>query len=116
METGKGSFRLRDVAVSAERIAVSDNQNRTLVYSLADGQQLGKVFGRGAAMSPNGKLLCVEPKEGTLELYDVPSFEKRQQYSFGGRLSYIHFSPDSNRLFVLTADQNVYVLDTTIKQ
>jgi hypothetical protein len=57
----------------------------------------------------------VETKEGTLELYDVPSFEKRQQ-SFGGRLSYVQFSPDSSRLFVLTADQNVYVLDTTIRQ
>jgi WD40 repeat protein len=113
METGKGSFRIRDVIASGDRVAVSDTQNRTLVYSLASGHQLGKVFGRWAALSTVGNLLCVEGKDGLLELYDLTSFEKRQQYSFGGRLSLVRFSPDGKRLLVLTANQTVYLLDVS---
>jgi beta-barrel assembly-enhancing protease len=111
LETGKGSFRIKIVVASGDRVAVSDNQNRTLVYSLASGQQLGKVFGTWAALSTAGNLLCVESKDGLLELYDMTSFEKRQQYSFGGRLSLVRFSPDGKRLLVLTANQTVYLLD-----
>lgn len=113
METGKGSFRIRDVIASGDRVAVSDNQNRTLVYSLASGQQLGKVFGSWAALSAAGNLLCVASKDGLLELYDLTSFEKRQQYSFGGRLSLVRFSPDGKHLLVLTANQTVYLLDVS---
>ena len=113
METGKGSFRIRDVTASGDRVAVSDNQNRTLVYSLASGQQIGKVFGKWAALSTGGNLLCVESKDGLLELYDLTSFEKRQQYSFEGRLSLVRFSPDGKRLLVLTANQTVYLLDVS---
>ena len=113
METGKGSFQIRDVIASGDRVAVSDNQNRTLVYSLASGQQLGKVFGSWAALSTSGNLLCVESKDGLLDLYDLTSFEKRQQYSFGGRLSLVRFSPDGKRLLVLTANQTVYLLDVS---
>lgn len=113
METGKGSFRIRSVTASGDRVTVSDNQNRTLVYSLASGLQLGKVFGSWAALSTAGNLLCVESKDGLLELYDLTSFEKWQQYSFGGRLSLVRFSPDGKRLLVLTANQTVYLLDVS---
>ena len=111
METGKGSFRISNVVASGDRVAISDNQNRTLVYSLQSGQQLGKVFGRQAAFSNASNLLCVENKDGLLELYDLTSFAKRQQYTFGSRVSLVSFSSDGKRLFVLTANQTVYLLD-----
>jgi WD40 repeat protein len=111
METGKGSFRISDVTASGDRVAVSDNQNRTLVYSLRSGEQLGKVFGRQVAFSNVSNLLCVENKAGILELYDLTSFAKRQHYTFGGRVSLVSFSPDGKRMFVLTANQTVYLLD-----
>lgn len=111
METGKGSFRISDVLASGDRVAISDNQNRTLVYSLQTGQQLGKVFGSLAAFSPTGNLLCVENKQGLLEIYDLASFTKRQHYTFGSRVSLVSFSQDGKRLFVLTANQTVYLLD-----
>jgi WD40 repeat protein len=113
METGKGSFQIRDVVASGDRVAISDNQNRTLVYSLSSGQQLGKVFGSWQALSTVANLICVENKNGSLELYDLTTFEKRQQYSFGNRLSLVRFSPDGKRLLVLTADQTVYLLDVS---
>ena len=98
---------------SGDRVTVSDNQNRTLVYSLQGGQQLGKVFGREAAFSNISNLLCVENKDGILELYDLTSFAKRQRYRFGSRISLVSFSPDGKRLFVHTANQTVYLLDVS---
>jgi Tol biopolymer transport system component len=55
----------------------------------------------------------VESKDGLLELYDMTSFEKRNQYSFGGRLSLVRFSPDGKRLLVVTANQAVYLLNVS---
>jgi WD40 repeat protein len=111
METGKGSFRIIDVLANGDRVAVSDDQNRTLMYSLSNGQQLGKVFGRRAAFSTTSNLLCVDNKDGILDLYDLTSFTKRQQYTFPSRVSLVSFSADGKRLFVLTANQTVYLLD-----
>jgi WD40 repeat protein len=113
METGKGSFRINNVIANGDRVAVSDNENRTLVYSLRSGEQLGKVFGREAAFSNVSNLLCVENKDGILELYDLTSFAKRQRYTFGSRVSLVSFSPDGKRMFVLTANQIVYLLDVS---
>lgn len=111
IETGKGSFRITDVLTSDDWVAISDTQNRTLVYSLSSGQQKGKVFGRLTALSPQSSLLCVENGEGLLTLHELASFEKRRQFTFPSRISLVRFSDDGERLFVLTADQTVYLLD-----
>jgi WD40 repeat protein len=111
IETGKGSFRVKDVFTSGDWVVISDNQNRTLVYSLRSGQQAGKVFGRRAAVSPASNLLCVEKEDGVLVLHDLTSFEERRHLSFTSPISLISFSPDGKRLFVLTADETAYVLD-----
>jgi len=113
IETGKGSFRITDALASGDWVAISDTQNRTLVYSLSSGQQKGKVFGKLAAASPESNLLCVENGEGVLTLHDLASFEKRHQFTFPGRVSLVRFSDDGKRLFVLTADQTVYLLDVS---
>jgi WD40 repeat protein len=111
IETGKGSFRINDVFTNGDWVVISDTENRTLVYSLSSGQQKGKIFGRQAAVSAVTNLLCVENGNGLLNLYELASFEKRQQFTFPTRVSLIRFSEDGQRLFVLTADQTVYLLD-----
>jgi len=113
IETGKGSFRITDVLTSGDWVAISDTQNRTLVYSLSSGQQKGKVFGRLTAISPESNLLCVENGEGLLTLHELASFEKREQFTFPSRVSLVRFSDDGKRLFVLTSDQTVYLLDVS---
>ena len=110
IETGKGSFRITDVVTSGDWVVISDTQNRTLVYSLSSGQQKAKVFGKLAAVSPVSNLLCVENGEGLLNLYELTSFAERQQFTFPTRVSFVRFSDDGKRLFVLTADQTVYLL------
>jgi len=111
IETGKGSFRVRDVLANGDRVVVMDSQNRTLMYSLKTGQQVGRVFGTPGALSATAGLLCVETKDGVLDLYDLTSFEKRRELNFANPVSIIRFSEDGKRLFVLTSNQTAYVLD-----
>jgi WD40 repeat protein len=111
IETGKGSFRISDAYTAGDWVVTSDTENRTLVYSLSSGQQKAKVFGRLAAVSAVSNLLCVENGEGLLNMYSLTPFEQRETFTFATRVSFARFSDDGKRLLVLTADQNVYVLN-----
>jgi Tol biopolymer transport system component len=113
VETGKGSFRIRVVFSSGDWVVLADTENRVLVYSLRDGRQVGKVFGKRPTISAASNLLCVEAEEGVLAIYDLATFEKREQFTFPGPVSMVRFSPDGKRLFVLTASQTVYQLDVS---
>lgn len=113
IETGKGSFRIREVVVNGDLIAISDNQNRTLVYSLSTGKQKGKIFGGRADVSPASNLLAAENGDGLMTLYDLEALDKREQFTFPSRISLLRFSDDGKRLFVLTANQTAYIVDAT---
>jgi len=114
IETGKGSFRIREVIVNGDLIVISDNQNRTLVYSLSTGRQKGKIFGGRADVSTASNLLAAENGDGLMTLYDLESIDKREQFTFPSRISLLRFSEDGKRLFILTANQTTYILDATL--
>jgi hypothetical protein len=113
IETGKGSLRIRQVFAVGDWVVVSDSQNRTLVYSLASGEQKGKVFGGKAAVSAAAGLLCVENEPGQMTVYKLASMEKHDQFGFSSPVRHAKFSEDGKSLFVLTANQTSYVLDMT---
>lgn len=113
IETGKGSFRLANVFVAGDWVVIADTQNRVLVYSLKSGELKGRVFGGAATISPTTNLLCVENESGKLAVYDLNTMEKRDQFVFSSPVSLAHFSPDGQRLFVLTSSQTAYMLDTS---
>ena len=113
IETGKGSFRIRDVITEGDSVVISDTQNRTLVYSLSTGRQKGQIFGGRAALSAASNLLSVENGDGLLSLYNLQTLEKLEQFTFQSRLSLLRFNPQGKRLFVLTGNQAVYVLDVS---
>lgn len=111
IETGKGSFRIREVIVNGDLIVISDSQNRTLVYSLSTGRQKGKIFGGRADVSPASYLLAAENGDGLMTLYDLETLDKREQFTFPSRISLLRFSDDGKRLFILTANQTAYIVD-----
>lgn len=113
IETGKGSFRIDNIFASGDSVIMADTRNRVLVYSLATGEQKGRVFGGYATVSPVSKLLCVENETGKIAVYDLESMEKRDEFSFSSPISMLRFSRDGSRLFVLTIAQTVYVLDVS---
>lgn len=111
IETGKGSFRLKHVYASGDRVVVTDNLNRVLVYSLATGEQKGRAFGDYAAVSDALSLMCVENERGKIAVYDLSTMEKRDELVFSNPVSMLRFSGDGRRLLVLTSNQTVYVID-----
>ncbi|MCL4522962.1 MAG: M48 family metalloprotease [Acidobacteria bacterium] len=111
IETGKGSFHIERTYAVGDHVVIVDSSNRVQVYSLASGEQKGRVFGQNATVSLAGQLLCVENETGQLAVYDLARMEKRDQFVFSHPVSLVRFSPDGKRLFVLTNDQTTYLLD-----
>ncbi|HVF67699.1 MAG TPA: M48 family metallopeptidase [Pyrinomonadaceae bacterium] len=111
IETGKGSFRLKNVYAAGDRVVVTDNLNRVLVYSLATGEQKGRAFGNYAAVSETLSMMCVENERGKIAVYDLATMEKRDELVFSNPVSMLRFSGDGRRLLVLTSNQTVYVID-----
>src|SRR5262245_11776355 len=128
VETGKGSFRIAKAFAAGDYVVITDTQNRVLVYSLSTGEQKGRVFGSRAVVGVGGQsagqsagksagqsagLMCVENERGKLAVYDLASLEKRDEFTFTHPVSLTSFSQDGKMLFVLTANQAVYVLDVS---
>lgn len=113
IDTGKGSFRLANAFAAGDWVVVTDTQNRVLVYSLRTGTQLGRVFGGYGTLSLQAGLLCVENEIGKIALYSLKTFTKRDEMVFSSPIAMLRFSPDGQRLFVLTANQTVYLLDVS---
>lgn len=113
VDTGNGSFRIKSVTTSQDWLLVADRGNRIHVYSISSGVEKGIVFGSSALLSPTGETLIAENEPGQLDVYALPTLEKRIPLIFQSPVSAESFSSDGKRLFVLTANQTAYVLDTT---
>lgn len=106
----KDAFRLHDVVALGDFVALTDNENRVLVYRLSSGEQLGRVFGGPAKLSSTG-LLSVAGEGGEVTLYDAATMQKRGEYVFPARPRYLRFSKDGSRMLALLKNQMVYVLE-----
>lgn len=111
IETGKGSFRADRIMAAGDFVVVADTQNRVLVYSLATGAQVGRVFGDRVALSPSGSLMAVENERGRLTVYDTASVAERDSFTFTHAVAMLRFRADGRTLFVLTQNQEAFVLE-----
>ncbi len=111
VETGLGSFDVADLFAVGGWVVVADTANRILIYSVASGEQKGKVFGTNAAINPAGTAMVVENAPGKLAFYTLPAMEKRDELAFGNPVVLAQYSRDGHRLFVLDSRQTVYVVD-----
>lgn len=113
IDTGKGSFRLKNVFAAGDWVVVSDTQNRVLIYSLKTGESKGRVFGGFGTVALSTGLLCVENEIGKVAFYSLSTMEKVDEMVFSSPIAMLQFSSDGQRLFVLTSDQTVYLLDAS---
>lgn len=111
VDTGKGSFRIEDAYAVGDWIVIVDSDKRTLLYSLSTGERRGSFFGTRSMLSPAAGLLSIENETGQLDLYALPTLEKRTPLIFSSPISLEAFSEDGKRLFVLTANQTAYTFD-----
>ena len=110
VRTTKRAFRLESAESSGDWLVAEDTTNRLLVYSLANGEETGILFGRRPVISVGNALLAAENERGQLLLYDLKTLTRRQQYFFTSPIAYTYFAPDNRRMFVLTGDQTAYFL------
>jgi len=110
INSGKLSFSIRSLSMTANYLAISDSENRVLLYSIRNGQQIGRVFGGPAALSQAGTI-AVATQNGKLELYSCDNLHKITDYSFATSIVYSQFNKAGDRLLVFTSDQTVYVID-----
>ncbi len=111
IETGKGSFRLKDVYTDGDWVLVSDSENRVLLYSLKTGEQKARVFGDYAAIAPNGKLLFIANETGKLNLYDLSNMQSVEEFVFTSPVAMLEFSEDGKKMIVLTSNQTAHIFD-----
>jgi hypothetical protein len=112
LDTGKRSFRIVNVTAAGDWVFVTDNDNRTLAYSLSTGERKATLFGNHSVVSPAARALAIGNEAGEVDVYSLPTVEKCAHISFSSPVSAASFSADSQRLFVLTANQTAYKLDT----
>jgi WD40 repeat protein len=113
IETGKGSFRPANAFAAGDSVVVRDTQNRVLIYSLKTGESKGRVFGGFGTVALSTGLLCVENEIGKIAFYNLSTLEKIDEMVFSSPIAMLQFSTDGRRLFVLTSNQTVYLLDVS---
>ena len=111
LETGKGSFYVGSGQSEGNWLVVNDSEGRVLVYSLRDGSLHQRFFGRRAAINPTRNQLAVENYPGDVTLYSIDTGEKLRSYAVDGKVVFLRFNLQGNRLFMLSDAQAVYALD-----
>lgn len=115
VDTGNLSFKVRWAGAAGDSVLVDDSLDRVLVYSLASGQQRGKVQGRTRAFSSIGDRMLVEITQGVADLYDTSTLQSLVHFTFPSQIVHAQFSGNGNTLLILTADQTVYEVQNPSK-
>lgn len=112
VDTGGGSFQVTNCFAQNDWVVVTDNENRSHIYSLTTGELKGSIFGYSPALSASAGLIAIENPRGQVEVYDLASLQKRGHLRFPYQVAAWSFSSDGKELFVMTANQVVYVFDS----
>ena len=112
VDTGLGSFRLNHAYAAGDWIVTADSDNRTRLYAMSTGEEKGTFFGSQSQLSLAAATLAIQNESGQLDIYSLPSLEKRAQLDFPSPISLQRFSADGKRLFVLTSNQTAFIFDT----
>lgn len=112
LETGEGSFSVKNVFASNDNLIIADSENRILIYSISQGTLRHRFFGDYPTINPAGTQIAIENEPGRVTIYDLGSGEAIEKLYFGVPVSYAEFNADGKRLFVLTANQTAFTFDT----
>ncbi len=113
VDTGKHSLLFEKGYAADDWVVLADSGNRTHLYSLSTGEQKGALFGTWSILSLEAGILSIENEPGRVEIYSLPSLEKRGELLFSSPVALWSFSHDGGKLFILTKSQTAYTFDTS---
>lgn len=111
LRTGKYSFVPEYWNAAGDSVVIADDEHRTLLYSIATGEQRAKWFGDRPKLSKHGDRLCLANGHAHLLVYDVKTLKQTNEYFFADPVMLKIFSEDGKRLLVMTSDQTLFLLD-----
>lgn len=115
VDTGKGSFRISRAIPAGKWVAVTDTENRVLVYSL-DGKLDGRLFGTWPTVSGPTQMIAVESVPDTLEIYDLATLTKQEDLTFKMPLAFYQFLDHGTKFFTVTEDQTAYLFGLSLQK
>ena len=105
--------KLPTIITGADWVVISDGQNRVMIYSISGAQPDRRLFGHRPVMSADGSLLCLENETGQVEMYELKTLHNVEELDFSSPVSLMQFTADGKNLFVVTSDQNAYLLNVS---
>lgn len=113
IETGKGSFRVREASAAGDWLTFTDTANRVLVYSLKTGELRQRFFGNNVTVNAKNNIAAIGNLSGQILIYDLNSGEKLDEMTFKTPIAFAQFSSDGRKLLVLTTEQEAFLIDAT---
>ncbi|HEX6879705.1 MAG TPA: hypothetical protein VF135_05015, partial [Terriglobales bacterium] len=107
VDSGQGSFGIRDVDSVGNTVMIADTQDRLVLFD-SKGTRKGRVFATRGVLDPGGHWLLAETEPGRVGLISLRNMQQKQTFTFGNKIAYMAFSNDSKRLIVITTDQTFY--------
>jgi len=110
VQSGAGPDSFTSAFSVGDVLIVVKDGTRIIVVALGSGEERARLFGSCPAASAEDNLLAL-CDGGLLMLRDLKTGEKRGEESFPDDVVYTHFSADGKRLLVLSAHQEIFILD-----
>lgn len=99
------------INVVGDKLYLSSDDNRTMVYALASGAQLRQFFGYVIALDPVTGRICTVNRRDEALVYDTDGKQLADFY-MGSPLRFATFPPNTpNHLILLTADQKIRTME-----
>jgi Peptidase family M48 len=102
------------INVVGDKLYLTSDDNRTMVYDLATGAQLRQFFGFVIALDPATSRICAVNRRDEAIVYDTDGKQLADFY-MGSPLRFATFQPNTptpgSRIILLTADQKIRTME-----
>jgi Peptidase family M48 len=109
-----GGEGVQGINVAGDKLYLSSDDNRTMVYALSTGTQLRQFFGYVIALDPATGRICIVNRRDEAIVYDTDGKQLADFY-MGSPLRFATFPPNSptpgGRILLLTADQKIGTME-----
>jgi len=113
IDTNDGAFKLESILATKEWIAATDSYHRAVVYNVKTGKCTGKTFGSPFEIAGDSRELLISKDPRHFILVDTETMTQKSEFAFPFAVTTANLSPKGDRMFVVTEDQTIYILDTS---